>query len=64
MFLDQPERTYVVDGDSAVTAATRCALLPDLVDRDVLIVCGHYPAGGIGHVVTRNGMVVWEAAAT
>ena len=62
MFLDQPERTYVYDGDSAVTAATRRALLPDLVDRDVLVVCGHYPAGGIGHVVRRNGMVVWEAA--
>ena len=37
-------------------------LLPELVDQDVLTVCGHYPAGGIGHVVTREGRIVWEAA--
>ncbi len=33
-----------------------------LVDRNLLVVCGHYPAGGIGRVVTRGGRVVWEAA--
>ena len=41
---------------------TRRALLPELVDRDVLAVCGHYPGGGIGRVVTRDGRVVWEPA--
>jgi glyoxylase-like metal-dependent hydrolase (beta-lactamase superfamily II) len=62
LFLDQPERTYAFDHEPALTAATRRALLPELVDQDVLVVCGHYPAGGIGRVVTRNGMVVWEPA--
>jgi hypothetical protein len=62
MFLDRPERTYVYDHDSAATAATRRALLPELVDQDVLVVCGHYPDGGIGRVVTRSEVVVWEAA--
>ena len=62
MLLDEPGRGYVSDGDAAVCAATRRALLPELVDQDVLVVCGHYPAGGIGHVVTREGRIVWEAA--
>ena len=63
MLLDQPERTYVSDGDAAACTATRRALLPELVDQDVLTVCGHYPAGGIGRVVTRGDRVVWEPAA-
>jgi glyoxylase-like metal-dependent hydrolase (beta-lactamase superfamily II) len=62
MLLDQPGRTYVSDSDPAVCAATRRALLPELVDQDVLTVCGHYPDGGIGRVVTREGRIVWEAA--
>jgi glyoxylase-like metal-dependent hydrolase (beta-lactamase superfamily II) len=62
MLLDEPGRGYVSDGDAAVCAATRRALLPELVDQDVLTVCGHYPGGGIGRVVTREGRVVWEAA--
>ena len=40
--------------------ATRRAILPELVDRDVLVACGHYPGTGIGRVVTRDGRVVWE----
>jgi glyoxylase-like metal-dependent hydrolase (beta-lactamase superfamily II) len=63
MLLDQPEKSYAFDHDPALTVATRRALLPELVDQEVLVVCGHYPGGGIGRVVTRNGMVVWEAAA-
>jgi glyoxylase-like metal-dependent hydrolase (beta-lactamase superfamily II) len=63
MLLDRPDRAYVSDGDAATCAATRRALLPELVDQDVLTVCGHYPAGDIGRVVTRNDRVVWEAAA-
>jgi glyoxylase-like metal-dependent hydrolase (beta-lactamase superfamily II) len=62
MLLDEPDRTYVSDGDPPVCAATRRALLPELVDQEVLVVCGHYPAGGIGRVVTRDGVVVWERA--
>jgi glyoxylase-like metal-dependent hydrolase (beta-lactamase superfamily II) len=62
MFLDQPQRTYAFDHDAALTAATRRTLLPELVDQDVLVVCGHYPGGGIGRVVTRGEQVVWEAA--
>ena len=61
MLLDEPSRAYISDADAAACAATRRALLPELVDQDVLTVCGHYPDGGIGRVVTREGRVVWEA---
>jgi glyoxylase-like metal-dependent hydrolase (beta-lactamase superfamily II) len=60
--LDVPELVYVSDSDSDTCALTRRALLEELVDRDVLAVCGHYPSGGIGRVATRDGHVVWEAA--
>ena len=60
--LDEPELVYVSDADSAACAETRRELLEELVDQDVLAVCGHYPGGGIGRVVTRDGCVVWEAA--
>ena len=59
--LDVPELVYVSDSDSDTCAQTRRALLAELVDQDVLAVCGHYPRGGIGRVVTRGGHVVWEA---
>ena len=62
MLLDQPDRAYVCDAEPATCAATRRALLPELLDQDVLVVCGHYPAGGIGRVVSREGRVVREAA--
>ena len=62
MLLDQPERVYVSDGDPATCAATRRALLPELVDQDVLVVCGHYPAGGNRCASSRaTACVVWEA---
>ena len=60
MLLHEPEAVYVSDTDPGDCAATRRALLPELVDQDVLAVCGHYPGGGIGRVVTRDGRVVWE----
>jgi glyoxylase-like metal-dependent hydrolase (beta-lactamase superfamily II) len=63
LLLHEPDRVYVSDVDSETSAATRKRLLPELVDRDVLVVCGHYPDGGIGHLVRRDGRVVWEAAA-
>ena len=58
--LDEPDWLYVYDGDPARCAETRHVLLPELVDRDVVVVCGHYPGSGIGRVVTRGGRVVWE----
>lgn len=60
--LDAPNLVYVSDADSEACAQSRRALLEEVVDQDVLAVCGHYPRGGIGRVVTRNGQVVWEAA--
>ena len=59
--LENPGWGYISDGDGAAAAATRRALLPDLVDREVLVACGHYPDGGIGRIVRRDGVVVWEA---
>jgi glyoxylase-like metal-dependent hydrolase (beta-lactamase superfamily II) len=60
--LDEPELLYVSDVDPAVSAATRRELLAEIVDDDVLVVCGHYPDGGIGRVVSREGRVAWEPA--
>jgi glyoxylase-like metal-dependent hydrolase (beta-lactamase superfamily II) len=59
--LDRPEWRYVSDLDPDSSIATRRSLLEELVDRDVLVGCGHYPGGGIGRIVRRNGMTVWEA---
>ncbi len=61
--LENPDWLYVSDGDPAIGADTRRALLPELVDRDVIVACGHYPGSGIGRVVTREGRVVWEHVA-
>ena len=60
--LANPDWVYVSDGDPGVAAETRRGVLPELVDRDVLVACGHYPGSGIGRVVTRDGIVVWEEA--
>lgn len=61
--LQEPDWVYVADGDPAVCAETRRALLPTLVDRGVVVACGHYPGTGIGRIVTRDGRVVWEEVA-
>ncbi len=61
--LDRPELPYVSDIDQPASVETRRALFPELIDRDVLVACGHYPGSGIGCVVTRDGSVVWEEAA-
>jgi glyoxylase-like metal-dependent hydrolase (beta-lactamase superfamily II) len=61
LLLDEPDRRYVSDADPAASAATRRALLPELLEDGVLTVCGHYPDGGIGRVVERDGRIVWEA---
>jgi glyoxylase-like metal-dependent hydrolase (beta-lactamase superfamily II) len=60
--LDRPEMRFLADDDLELAAATRRSLLEELVDRPVLTVCGHYPDGGIGRAVTRDGRVVWEPA--
>jgi glyoxylase-like metal-dependent hydrolase (beta-lactamase superfamily II) len=59
--LQEPDWVYISDGDPAGCAKTRRAVLPELVDQDVLVACGHYPGDGIGRIVRRNGAVVWEA---
>jgi glyoxylase-like metal-dependent hydrolase (beta-lactamase superfamily II) len=61
--LDKPDWVYVSDLDPDTAAATRRSLLPELVDRDVVVACGHYPGSGIGRVVTRDGLAVWEELA-
>jgi len=58
----EPGWVYVSDAEPAVCAATRHAVVPELVDRDVLVACGHYPGSGIGRLVTRDSRVVWEEA--
>lgn len=58
--LDEPDWVYLFDHDAGASGATRRSVLPDLVDRDVLVICGHYPDGGIGRVVRRDGRAVWE----
>ena len=60
--LHEPDWVYVSDREPAICAATRHALLPELVDQDVLVASGHYPATGISRVVTRAGRVTWEEA--
>ncbi len=60
--LEEPDWVYVSDAKSAQAAETRRTLLSKLVDRNVLVACGHYPGNGIGRVVTRDGRIVWEEA--
>jgi glyoxylase-like metal-dependent hydrolase (beta-lactamase superfamily II) len=60
--LDRPELPYVSDMDLETSIATRRAILPGLVDRDVLVACGHYPGSSIGRIVRRDGRAVWEEA--
>jgi len=60
--LNEPDLRYVSDLDQAACAETRRAVLPELVDRDVVVACGHYPGTGIGRVITRDGRIVWQGA--
>jgi glyoxylase-like metal-dependent hydrolase (beta-lactamase superfamily II) len=46
--LDEPAWVYLWDHDAESSVATRQRVLLDLVDQDVLVVCGHYPEGGSG----------------
>jgi glyoxylase-like metal-dependent hydrolase (beta-lactamase superfamily II) len=60
--LDQPEWIYVLDEDTATSAETRRSLVPKLVDEEVLVVCGHYPGGGIGRLVGKDERNLWVGA--
>ena len=61
MLLDRPRDTFSNDVDAQAAAGTRERLLPEIVDTGVLVLCGHYPDGGIGRVVRRDGRVLWTA---
>lgn len=60
--LEEPDWLYVSDSDAGRCAATRRTLVAELVDQNVLVVCGHYPDEGIGRVTRRDGRVIWEAS--
>jgi glyoxylase-like metal-dependent hydrolase (beta-lactamase superfamily II) len=60
--LDQPDWIYVSDEDTSTSAETRRSLVPKLVDEEVLVVCGHYPDGGIGRLVGKDERNVWVGA--
>jgi hypothetical protein len=57
--LAEPDWLYVSDSDSARSAATRRALIAELADQNVLVVCGHYPDEGIGRITSRDGRAIW-----
>jgi glyoxylase-like metal-dependent hydrolase (beta-lactamase superfamily II) len=61
MLLDRPRDTFANDVDAETSIETREALLPQIVDTGVLVLCGHYPEGGIGRVVRRDGRVLWSS---
>ncbi len=61
--LDEPDRLFASDWDHVLSAATRHALVEELVDTEVLTICGHYPGSGVGRISRDDGRVVWEEAA-
>jgi glyoxylase-like metal-dependent hydrolase (beta-lactamase superfamily II) len=63
--LDRPEWSFVGDLDPARSAATRRALLDEVLDTDTLVICGHFPGSGIGRVTRADDeRVVWLEART
>ena len=60
MLLDEPGGEYVSDLDRAESVATRRRWSRSSCATRRLVVCGHYPEGGIGRV-ERDGRIVWEA---
>ncbi len=56
--LDRPE--WVFAYDDVPQTETRAELVQEVVDTDVVVICGHYPGSGIGRVLMRDGRVVWE----
>ena len=63
--LDRPGWSFLGDLDEPRSAATRRALLDEVLDTDTLVVCGHYPGTGIGRVLRgEDGLVKWQEART
>jgi glyoxylase-like metal-dependent hydrolase (beta-lactamase superfamily II) len=58
--LDEPSWRFAADADPETCEGTRRALLAELCETDMFAVCGHYPGGGIGRIVTRDDRSVWE----
>ncbi|MGH2805924.1 MAG: MBL fold metallo-hydrolase [Actinomycetota bacterium] len=57
--LSDPELTYSFDRDPGEAVETRTRVLSGLAGRDTLVVCGHYPDGGIGRLVDDDGPALW-----
>jgi glyoxylase-like metal-dependent hydrolase (beta-lactamase superfamily II) len=60
--LAEPEWPFVGNRDPTRSAATRRALLDEVLDTDTLVICGHYPGSGIGRVTRGEGRVLWQEA--
>jgi glyoxylase-like metal-dependent hydrolase (beta-lactamase superfamily II) len=61
MLLDRPDDTFANDIDPEESMRTRRRLVGEILDTRTLVLCGHYPAGGIGRVGRRHGRVLWTA---
>jgi glyoxylase-like metal-dependent hydrolase (beta-lactamase superfamily II) len=61
--LDQCGWHFLYDHDAPLASATRAALVEQVVDTETLVVCGHYPGSGIGHLVRTGERVEWREAA-
>ncbi len=59
--LDRPE--WVFAYDDMPQTETRAELVREVVDTDVVVICGHFPGSGIGRVLTRDGRAIWEELA-
>lgn len=58
--VDRPEWVFKWDRQPQQSERTRAALLAELVDADMLVICGHYPGSGVGWLRKRDGRVVFE----
>jgi hypothetical protein len=60
--LDESAR-MVVRRRPGRTALGRRPLLDEVLDTDTLVICGHYPGTGIGHVLRgEDARVKWQEA--
>jgi hypothetical protein len=63
LWTSQPGWSFVGDLDEPRSAATRRALLDEVLDTDTPVICGHYPGTGIGHVLRgEDARVKWQEA--
>jgi glyoxylase-like metal-dependent hydrolase (beta-lactamase superfamily II) len=61
--LERLDWRFTFDQDVELAAQTRATVVESIVDTDTVVVCGHFPGSGIGRVVRRDGLVVWEELA-